>query len=359
MIKKTTLNDIAELAGVNPSTVSRALNKASAGMISDKQQQKILGIANNLHYRPSSSARSFASRKNFKIGLILGAIEHDLTSPPFALFVRELCGGLQQHGYLLLLLWASGKDQSKDDEVINFLMSNSADGYILGSSLISQKVTDSLKKTKVPIITLFSPQSLQATQFTSVKISIEQAYADALQSVPQQYGDKILYVGVEGQSTAVKFKSLSSIACKLYPNYTIDKLFYRTPGCNFMFDRTFACEMAKSKLGKLREYKIIFCASDLTALGVRDALREAGVEADKDICIVGYDNIEDFAGFNVSSSLSTIDPNMHLLGRQSAVLILEKIDNPANVIKEILIPATFIRRNSFPQNKPQKKETGK
>ncbi len=357
MTKKTTLNDIAQLAGVNPSTVSRALNKASAGMISDIQQKKILRIANNLHYRPSSSARSFASRKNFKIGLILGAIEHDLTSPPFALFVRELCGGLQQHGYLLLLLWASGKDQSKDDEVINFLMSNSADGYILGNSLISQKVTDSLKKTKVPIITLFSHQSSQAPQFTSVKVYMDQAFADALQSVPRQYGDKILYVGVAGQSTEVKFTSLYSVASKLYPDYTVHKLFYRPPGCNFMFDRTFACEMAKKQLETLLKYKIIFCASDLTALGVGDALRQAGV--DKDILIIGYDNIEDFSGLNVEPSISTIDPNMHLLGRESAALILEKIDNPANAIKEILIPATFIRRNIFSQNKPQKKETEK
>jgi len=357
MIKKTTLNDVAELAGVNPSTVSRALNKASAGMISDKQQQKILEIANSLHYRPSSSARSFASRKNFKIGLILGAIEHDLTSPPFALFVRELCGCLQQHGYLLLLLWASGKNNSTDDEVLNFLMSNSADGYILGSSLISPKITDSLKKTKVPVVTLFSYQLLDTTRFTTVKISTEQAFADALQSVPPQYGDKILYVGVQGHNTEIKFKNLSSVAGKLFPDYTIDKLFYRTPGSNFMFDRRFAYEMAQKQLEALLKYKVIFCASDLTALGIGDALRQTG--ADKDILIIGYDNIEDFSGLNVEPSISTIDPNMHILGRESAALILEKIDNPANVIKEILIPASFIRRNSFSKNITQNRETEK
>lgn len=340
-MRRTTLNDIADLAGVNPSTVSRALNKSNAGMISDKQQQKILKIADRLNYRPNSSARSFASQKNFKVGLILGAIENDLSSPPFALFIRELCGHLQQHGYLLLLLWAAGNEQDIEDNVLDFLMSNSADGYTIGSSLISPQVIAALEKLRVPIVTLFPDHSELPDQFAIAEIELEQAFSTALQSIPSQFGTDILFVGASGFRSNTKLANLTSAADKLLGNYKIDALLYQPPARSFMLDRTLACEMAKKNLEKILQYKVIFCASDLTALGIIDVLEPMGVTINSDIFIVGYDNIGNFLEENAIPKFSTIDSNMGVLGQRTAALILEQITCPANKIKNISIPATF------------------
>lgn len=345
-MRKTTLNDIANLAGVNASTVSRALNKANSGMISDKQQQKILEIANRLNYRPNSSARSFASQKNFKIGLILGAIEKDLSSPPFALFISELCGYLQQHGYTLLLLWASGKEQDIENNVLDFLMSNSADGYIIGSALISPRVIAALKKMCVPIVTLFPEQSELPDQFAVAEITIEQAFSDALQSIPDKSGNSILFIGTNGPRTKTKLTSLSAATDKLSSDYVIDTLFYQPPASSFMLDRIFASDMAKENLGKILQYKVIFCASDLTALGVMDAIQANGTKIGDDIFIVGYDNIENFLGENIIPPFSTIDSNMGILGRKTAALILEQITCPESKIENISVPATFVLKRA-------------
>ncbi|MDD3117039.1 MAG: LacI family DNA-binding transcriptional regulator [Victivallaceae bacterium] len=347
MKRKTTLNDIANLAGVNPSTVSRALNKAHSAMISDKQQQKILDIANRLNYRPNCSARSFASQKNFKIGLILGSIENDLSSPPFAIFIRELCGYLQQHEYLLLLLWASGQEQDIENNILDFLMSNSADGYILGSSLISPRVIAALKKMRVPVVTLYSTPSELPEQFTIAETELEQAYSAALQSIPDKFGTDILFIGASGSRTDTKLSNLISASEKHHCRYVIDTLLYQPEARNFMMDRSYARDMAKKNLQKILHYKIIFCASDLTVLGIIDAIQSSGakVKVNRDIFIVGYDNIENFFDKKIIPAFSTIDSNMDILGRKTAALILEQLTNNDSKPKNLSVPAAFILKN--------------
>ena len=69
MKKRITVKDIAERAGVNYATVSRALNPATASMISEKVRNNIQAIADELGYRPSYSGKSIVTGKTYKIGI--------------------------------------------------------------------------------------------------------------------------------------------------------------------------------------------------------------------------------------------------------------------------------------------------
>ena len=68
MKQRVTMKMIAEKAGVNWATVSRALNPSTASLISDEVRKRILKISDELGYRPSYSGRSIVTGKNFKIG---------------------------------------------------------------------------------------------------------------------------------------------------------------------------------------------------------------------------------------------------------------------------------------------------
>ena len=142
MKKRITIKEIAEIAGVNISTVSRVLNPESGGRISKEQREKIIAICDKLNYRPRVAAKGCAQNKTFKIGLILGAIERDLCNSSFALYIRGVCSILQKHGYNLAILWVGETQYTQAEEVKNFLMSDTADGYILGAPLLEEQTLD-------------------------------------------------------------------------------------------------------------------------------------------------------------------------------------------------------------------------
>ena len=128
MVKnKITIVEIAKIAGVNPSTVSRALHPEKSSHLSEELRQKIKKICEGNNYRPQVAAKGFAARKSYRVGLLLGALRNDLTNPHFSLFIQGICDSLQSAGYTLSILWceADGKENI-NEKVQNFLFSDVA-----------------------------------------------------------------------------------------------------------------------------------------------------------------------------------------------------------------------------------------
>jgi DNA-binding LacI/PurR family transcriptional regulator len=84
--------------------------------------------------------------------LILGAIERDLNSSSFALYIRGLCSVLQKHGYNLAILWVGEARDTQMEKVKNFLMSDTADGYILGASMLEEQSLEVFRNSGRPIL---------------------------------------------------------------------------------------------------------------------------------------------------------------------------------------------------------------
>ena len=114
----------------------------------------------------------------------------------------------------------------------------------------------------------------------------------------------------------------------------------------FPFDRWAASEFAKENIERLKQQKLIWCASDLTALGIADVLQQNGVEIGKDISLIGYDNISNLVSYREPPYLTTIDPKQFELGILTAKVALDMIaGKPKPEIASI--DADVIFRKSF------------
>ena len=102
-----TIYDIAELAGVNPSTVSRALNKP--GRISAKTEKLIQDAARTLNYRANPMARALPTGRTHTLGLIVA----DITNPMFFEVVRGAERAAAVGGYTLILAESQESDESR------------------------------------------------------------------------------------------------------------------------------------------------------------------------------------------------------------------------------------------------------
>lgn len=123
----STLKDVAKLAGVSMSTVSRVVNQN--GYVSPEIVAKVEQAVKVLDYRPNDVARSFRKQRTLTIGVIVPDIAD--------LYYMEVCRGVEEavrpHGYFLLL--ASTKDDTKiEEEYCRLFVQRHVDGVILATA---------------------------------------------------------------------------------------------------------------------------------------------------------------------------------------------------------------------------------
>lgn len=346
MKKKLTLAEIAKMADVNPSTVSRVLHQDPKAKISAPVRKKILRICDKYNYRPSATARSVASGLTYRVGLILGALEQDLASPTLSLFIRGLCDELQKNHYTLSILWAEHPDGTRDQQVADFLMSDIADGYVLGSTMLESEITEKLKDMKRPLAYLanniaYHPEGISGVYGTAVN-----ACKQIWQMIrPDQYG-KIIYVC--GQGNEQKISDMFCAADELHIRRSAVKQYnLNEKTTDFPFDRHNAAEWAEHHLDLLKKQKIIWCGSDLTALGIADILKKNGIRPGRDVGLIGYDNIENSRRYREEPVLTTIDNRQESMGKQLAQMLLAMIRGENTHPVTIPVEAELIIRQTF------------
>ncbi|TRZ40142.1 LacI family transcriptional regulator [Niallia circulans] len=123
---KPKIEDVAKLAGVSPTTVSRVLN--NRGYISDKTRDKVQQAMNELNYFPNDVARTLFNKRSNLIGLILPT-----TANPFfgelTFHIENICASL---GYKVLLC-NSLNQVDKEEKYLEMLLRNQVDGIIVGT----------------------------------------------------------------------------------------------------------------------------------------------------------------------------------------------------------------------------------
>src|SRR4030043_1413863 len=145
MKKKVTIKDIAHMANVSHTTVSRALNDKSR--IRNETKEKILSIARDLNYRPDFIARSLVMKRTKTLGLVITTISNP--------FYTELAQGIEataiKLGYNLILCCAHS-DGSIEKQYVSMLRSKGVDGILFTSAHINDPNISELAEEGFPII---------------------------------------------------------------------------------------------------------------------------------------------------------------------------------------------------------------
>ena len=142
---KVTSADVAELAGVSQSAVSRVFTPGAS--VSIKTTTKVKEAALSLGYRPNSIARAMVSGKSRMIGVVVAYLENQFY--PEAL--ERLSNFLQEKGYHVLIFMA-GKDRQSIDNVIGEILDYQVDGIIAASVSMSSGLSERCRNAGVPMV---------------------------------------------------------------------------------------------------------------------------------------------------------------------------------------------------------------
>lgn len=346
MGEKLSIRMISEKTGLSVATVSRALDPRYAHKVREETRNRVIQCCNEHNYRPSNAGRSLVTGKMFKVGFISGNLISDAGSKPFSLYFQGLCNALQEQAYSLVLLHAA-RDRHLDDKVVDLLLSHTADAYIMGRTIVSDQVYQTLLACGVPVLVL--GQTPPAIDLLTIRRDLVPAYEEIWKRADCSWKGRILFCGQirSNPNTAEKYEACCTSAPAGYSAEFLD-----IPYANTSFSNPDSMEKyAERYLEKLLDQKLILCDTDILALGIRQLLARHGRKAGRDYALVGFDNLDRIQP-GILDGLATVDCCWEDMGSESARIILDSIRSLKK--NKTVFPARFVPGETFPmQQKDQ------
>jgi DNA-binding LacI/PurR family transcriptional regulator len=303
----STMKDVARQAGVSSATVSRVLNKNH--YISDETRKRVLDVVEQLGYYKNVHATRLATGQSDLFGLVIS----EIANPFFSEVIRGFQSAAWDHGLDVLLL-NTEYNQARTESVIHKLVERDVRGVAIMTSSID--ITATAELTDAGIGVVFSNLCSANTLVSNISVDYSTGISQAIEHVVGLgHRRAAVIAGPEGNRPAANIKQalvngLSKRGMRPSPvtssNYRVDA------GASAVRDILAAPEMPT----------VIFCGSDLIAMGAMNALEEAGIRVPDDVSILGIDNIS-FA-FLARPPLTTISVPREELGL-TAFHALEKM----------------------------------
>ena len=332
-----TIKDVAALAGVSPSTVSRTCKNNPS--ISEETKERVRKAMAELGYEPNFQASNLASQNSRTIGIILPASAKEVYENSFYLEaiqgISHYCNGRQ---YMTTIV--TGQDEA---EILNAVRSMSRSGKVDGFIILYSKKED-------PVIDYLFNEGLlyiligKATQYTNQTIYIDNdnllAGREATEYLYQLGPRRIAYLGSDSSlmfsadRKAGYQLALASHQLPVRPEYCVEVK-------NVSENNE---EAIRGLLMQKDRPTAILVSDDILAVSLERVCLENHLAIPEDLSIISFNNSL-FARLT-SPQLTSIDIGAGQLGSEAASQIINHIENPNLLATKIIVPHHLIERDS-------------
>lgn len=321
---KPKIQDVARVAGVSPTTVSRVLN--NRGYISKETRKNVEKAMKQLKYFPNDVARSLFNKRTNLIGLILPT-----TSNPFfgelTFYIETICNSL---GYKILLC-NSLNDIDKEEKYLEMLMRNQVDGIIVGTH--NQGILDyNNQNLAVVSIDTYLSESIPivgSDNYTGGKIATELLLSKGCNSIVNIDGK--LSLRTQARLRKKAYEDVMKEHNKIPITYEVTNT----------FDAQNQQEVANKILDECPDVDGIFATNDLCAAAFINQARKRGKDIPKDIKVIGYDGTETCQ--RLLPELTTIKQPIEIIARTSIEILIKEIEHKFDKIpSKICLPVKLL-----------------
>ena len=333
---RTTIKDIARIAGVSVTTVSRALNDAPE--IRPETRERILRICREQGFRINYLARSLVSSRTHVLGVVLP----DLSGPFHAALSLHLERYARERGYQILLCCGRPGDD-RIDALFAFLVSQRVDGILLVSASSAAQELLPSRAQGIPSVLLGDvPPEASCRRINAVSTDNYVGGATAAAYLHRLGHRQVLYLGPRRDSVthALRLQGFldTAAAWQMEAQVVYNDLGAASSAAN-------GYRLARQMLAGDFPQTAVFAPSDAMALGVLQAADELGVSVPGRLSLLGYDDIEYAALPKIR--LSTLAQPTGALARSAVQLLLELVEEdapPSYTLK--LITPRLVERSS-------------
>lgn len=325
-MKKLTIVDIARMAGVGTTTVSRYFN---GGNLKEETHKRIKEIVDKYNYTPNTFAKALKSIDSKIIGVIVPCLHSYVSGNTLKYLDKEL----KNNNYETLIMNANF-DENKQLEYIKKLARMNVDGIILLPTTMSKTYESTIKSIDVPVVMLG-----QEGEYTySVEYNDFNAARDITNYVLAQGHKRIAYLGVSEEDIAVGYyRKLGVIRTLEKYNLSPENVLIT----NFGMEEGYSA--VKENIEKLKEDSCLICATDNLAYGAIKALEEEGLNVGDNYSVAAFGDYTSSA--LLKSPLTTIKFDLEDAAKQTVNMLLSVIRKEETDIK-LLIGYDLKMRNS-------------
>ena len=316
-MKKLTIVDIAKMAGVGTTTVSRYFN---GGNLKKETRERIKEIVDKYNYTPNTFAKALKSIDSKIIGVIVPCLHSYISGNTLKYLDKEL----KENNYETLIM-NTNFDENKQLEYIKKLARMNVDGIILLPTTMSKAYESTIKSIDVPVVMLG-----QEGEYTySVEYNDFNAARDLTNYVLASGHKKIAYLGVGEDDIAVGYyRKLGVLRALEKYNLEPENILIT----NFGMEEGY--EIVKENIEKLKEDSCLICATDNLAYGAIKALEEEGLNVGEDYSVAAFGDYTSSA--LLKSPLTTIKFDLKDAAKQTVEMLLNVIKKEETAMKLLI-----------------------
>ena len=330
--KRATISDVARLAGVSISTVSRVVNRTAP--VADETDQQVRDAIELLNYQPSAAARSLAGFRTNTIGLLLP----ELAAAFFIPLMRGIERGAYEAGYELLVHSTAGPRQGISSAV-NAVGEHNTDGLLVFTDQLGEVEIARMRRNGLPMVMLFQSPPI-GLGVPVILFENRTGAREIVEHLIKVHGRRrIAYLAGPAGNEDAALREIGYREALEAHGIPFDPLLVAMSNFN--------SDMAQSVVSDLIlqgvEFDAIFAADDEAAAGAMMALRRAGKRVPEDVSVVGFDDVE-FSEY-LTPPLTTIRAPIEEAGN-CATQMLVKMIRRQHVLPKMMLETKLIRRQS-------------
>lgn len=302
-----TLADIAKLAGVSLTTVSRVLN--DRGYLSQATKDRVAEAIRELGYRPNQMARALHKKSTQTIGLIVPTV----ALPFFGELAVEIENALAEHGYRILICNSLGR-ADRERDYLNLLVGNRVDGIISGAH---NENLEEYHSIRMPLVTL---DRALAPTIPNVRCDNEEGGRMATRRLLEAGARRPALLTSRSHPLNLRERGYRAVLTEAGIEPIVLEVPFHTP------DAQRPALVAERLDGASEMIDAVFATDDLAAAEVLEWAREREIRVPAELKVIGFDGTS--ALRRALPGLTTIKQPIDRLAHKAVEILLEQIRSP-------------------------------
>ena len=329
---KPTIRDVAKMADVSISTVSRVMNAPES--VVESKRTRVLDAIQALQYQPNAFARGLIYKKSFTLGLLIPDIENLY----FAGVIRGMQDACIKLGYSLMIC-NTDRDKERLLSYIDAFHEKQVDGIVFASDVLYPEYYEKLVGCRIPFVLVSSHSD--DYDIPCVEIDDEVAAYDAVKFLIELGHKQIGMIGFNHDNSISGPPRYDGFVRAL-TEFGLEQNVAKVKFANHRFEHAY--EAAHELFTDFPELTAVFCVADEFAMGTISYLKDRNIHVPGQVSVVGFDNLRMSSMF--IPKLTTIAQPIYDLGYRAAEKIHELLSKGGVEVKREKMEHKLIVRES-------------
>ncbi|MFW5801022.1 MAG: LacI family DNA-binding transcriptional regulator [Spirochaeta sp.] len=329
------MKELAQLAGVSSSTISRVINNSA--YVSPEIRQRVEKIIEETGFRPNSLAKDLLRNKTDTIGVLLPRID----LPTFASVFEGITDVLNQNGYNILL--ANTRDKQEDElKYFKLFYEKRVDGVIYFATGITENHVNMVRQMSMPLVVF--GHSGEELGCSAVRLENHTAAREMVNYLISLGHRRIGCIAVPDHDVDIStHRKLGYIAALKENGIQFDERLMAIGDFEYPNGETGASRLMNLEPAEERP-TAIFCITERLAIAAAGWLQRSGYRVPEDISVACIDDPVVLS--YTQPTLTTMGFDYHKAGELAGQMIIDSINGTQMEPREVFIPCRFQQRNS-------------